>query len=117
MSQDTVNNYAQKKFEELRRKMQLDIQKPIVQKAIILTQEKIDEMSDVSEAQDIFNNNCNEAVIKANEIDRTFSFIEGLKLPPKLSLAIGLIISGHKTGNTQDLLKSIDAIREALNGE
>lgn len=114
---DTLNDIAQQRFEKLRTKLMLDVQKPILQHGITLTQETIDELSDVCSAKSIINSACDAAIKNTNEIDKTFDYINSLQLPPQLSLAIGLIISGHKTKNSQDLIKAIESISEVLNGE
>lgn len=112
---DDINNRAQEKFIKLRHKLKLDVQRPHIQNAITLTQEKLNEMDDVRHAQNIFEENCQEAVQDARFVDNTFNFIESLKLPKSYSLAIGLIISAHKTNNiNMDIEKAIEALKEEI---
>lgn len=98
-----LNETAQKRFNDLRSKLQLDIQKPIIEKAITLTQEKIDNMLDPDDARQTLAHAVGEASDAANIVDDTFTFIDSLRLPPELSLAIGLIISGNKTNKLLDI--------------
>lgn len=116
-NQNTVNDYAQKKFIELRHKLKLDVQKPLIQNALKLTQEHMDKMSDAQSAQVIFDSGTNDAREAARNVDNTFNFIDSLQLPPNLSLAIGLIISGHKTRNKEDIAKAVAALGEYTNGD
>lgn len=110
-----LNETAQKRFNDLRSKLQLDVQKPIIEKAITLTQEKIDKMADPDDARQTLAHYVGEAADAANIVDDTFAFIDSLKLPPELSLAIGLIISANKTNNKQDIANAVAALGRYCN--
>lgn len=43
-------------------------------------------------------------------VNNSFDFIESLKLPPQLGLAIGLIISANKTKDRLELIKVIEIL-------
>lgn len=111
MSQDIheipLNDKAQERFKALRHKLKLDLQKPIFKEVESATLKHIQEVADRpipssvlsihvgDEANQLFN----KAKQEVNFVDSSFQFIESLKLPNELSLAIGLIISGHRTNN------------------
>lgn len=122
MSQNILNDRAQQKFNELKTKMNLHIKGSIKDKVGDLTQEKLDKMLDYNhiltkEEIKITRKNpeLDEAINKADEIQETFGFIDSLNLPPQLSLAIGLIISAHKTNDNQDIAKAVVALGEYIN--
>lgn len=122
-SRNSINDRAQAKFAELKKKMKLDLQQPVIEKRPDLTQEKLDQMMDskhILTKQEIketrIDSNLNEAVVKAEEIDETFEYIDSLKLPSQLSLAIGYIISSYKTNNNDDIALAVAALGEYVNG-
>jgi len=121
MSQN-LNAIANNRFNEIRKKLKLDLQKPLINKGIELTQEKLDLMMDSKHTlqKDELklmdtDDELDSAVKEAEKIDETFEFIDSLSLPPKLSLAIALIISGNKTGNKQDFATAVAHLGEHLN--
>lgn len=123
MSQNILNDRAQQKFNELKTKMNLHVRESIKDKVGDLTQEKLDNMLNpkhtlTKDELKITRKvpELDEAINKVDEIQETFDFINSLNLPPQLSLAIGLIISGYKTKNEQDFAKAVLAIGEHING-
>lgn len=123
MTQDILNDKAQERFLELKKKMNLIIKDSIKDKVGDLTQEKLDKMMDYNHilTKDEIkitrkNPELDEAINEADKIQETFDFIDSLNLPPQLSLAIGLIISAHKTNNKQDIVNAVVALGEYING-
>lgn len=121
MSQN-LNDAAQKRFQELKTKMNLHVKEVVKDKVGDLTQEKLDKMMDYNHilTKDEIkitqkNPELDEAINKADEIQETFEFIDSLKLPSQLSLAIGLIISAHKTGNKGDIAQAVVTLGEYTN--
>lgn len=131
MEQDNstnLNDRAQKRFQALKKKFHLDqiasvlptdrqdqirnavTMKDSIDKVIKETEARITYSPDVSDGERWIANE------KAQFVENVFKFIETLNLPPQLSLAIGLIISAHKTGNKQDIARAIGALGEYLNG-
>lgn len=122
MSQN-LNDHAQAKFAELKKRMKLDLQQPVKEKRPDLTQEKLDQMMDSrhvltkEETKELVKDSeLNSAMSKAEEVDELFAYIDSLKLPTQLSLVIGLIISGHKTNNKKDIALAVAALGEYING-
>lgn len=116
-SKNSINDYAHEKFVELRSKLKLNVQKPILKETITLTQEQIDNMMGAQSASVVFDEGIKQATEAARNVDNVFNFIDSLNLHPQLSLAIGLIISGHRTENKEDIAKAIVALGEYCNGQ
>lgn len=108
------NLKAEEAFLRLRKKLKLDI---------VLAAAKRENVPvgliDKERVEDMLNNTYPKMVEGALfEVDKTFNFIDSLKLQPNLSLAIGLIISASKTNNKSELNKAIAAITKELeNGD
>lgn len=123
MTRDILNDKVQERFEILKRKMNLNIRETIKERPIELTQEKLDNMLNpkhilTKDELKLSNSvaGLSEAVDEADKVQEVFDFIETLELPPQLSLAIGLIISAHKTNDNQDIVKAVVALGEYING-
>lgn len=125
-----VNQRAQASFAKLKEKMKLDLSLPIINngleeaskgKAKPLDYEKLQRIATNSdpklekEYQTIEATPATEKFISEikevkNNIENIFEWIDSLELDPKLSLAIGLIVSYKNTKNTDDLRKAIEAL-------
>lgn len=117
---DKLNSRALNRFEEIKNKMKFNLGSSVVQdiskekntEPITLTQNKVDEM--MSQPINSYpENQRDQLVAVAGEVefvDNTFDFINSLELPINLAMAVGLIISGAKTKDRNDLEKAIVAI-------
>ena len=120
---DLLNERAMEKFNELKRRLQLNVQKDSMSKAFIAQQERIQELMDASfplSLDDIrrspqVQRHMEQAIIAADDIDKAFNYINSLEMSPNLSLAMGLIISASKTKDIEDLEKAMDAIKSEIN--
>lgn len=116
MTQHSLNEVAQERFEKLREKLKLDIIKRqdtfkrVIKDKDNLTEEEFAEF----QAHPITKQIDKEIEENRDLVDAAFDFIGSLNLPPNLSLAIGLIISAHKTKDNKNLQKAIDALLEDL---
>lgn len=121
MSLNSLNEIAQNRFDALRSRLKLDgiarveifkenLREEVKKIAPSLSDEDFDKLQMPLESRADF--------IRDNQVefvDNAFDFIENLKLSPRLSLAIGLIISGHKSGNKEELHRAIEAINGEIN--
>lgn len=123
-----VNQKAQITFNNLKRKMKLDLGFPLITEAIEegtghkveIDREKIEkllngEVKSIPELEQFKAEKIPKESYKKIEnindsVENIFEFIDSLELDPKLSLAIGLIISYKNTKNTEDLRKAIEAL-------
>lgn len=118
-----LNKRAQDSFNRLKTKLKLDLQAPLIEEGIKISEQKIQQMLDAPERiQNIeqleLNSSLNKAEKVAEFVDNSFSFIESLNLSPQLSLAIGLIISASKTRKCSELGQAVIAIQhESVNGD
>jgi hypothetical protein len=118
-----INNAAQIKFEELKKRMKLDLRDIATTNVIEnVIKENSTKNSLTEEDFNVLQNHpkviaSTENVVRTidNFVEESFAFIEKLKLPPNLALAVGLIISGNKTKDNEDLIKAIGAIQKEIN--
>lgn len=126
-----INQRAQKTFAELKQKMKLDMGLPLIEQAIFegsgkhikvdrqkiedLLEGKIDNIPELEPYQKQQRKDLpafKELDKVGESINNIFEWIDSLELDPKLSLAIGLIISYNNTKNYIDLAKAIGALKE-----
>lgn len=105
---DQFNINAKKRFEEIKQKLKVNLQKPILEKAtgIILDTEKLQKMlydPVFRPEKREFDEACHEAISVAKEVDVSLDFITSLNLPPELSIAMAYIISANKKKSIQEL--------------
>lgn len=125
-SKNSINDIAQKRFEELKKRFHLNQIAPVLpqhkQEQInneVTTKDSIDKVIKETEARIAYSPETSDAQAsitesKAKFVEDSFNFIESLNLPPQLSLAIGLIISGNKTDNIEDFLKAKNTLKEYI---
>lgn len=125
-----INQKAQLKFSELKRKMKLDLGIPIIEEAISegtgaeikIDREKVEallagKIDKIPELEQYIATNPPVNAFKnleniGQEVNNIFEWIDSLELDPKLSLAIGLIISYKNTKDNNDLMKAILALMD-----
>jgi hypothetical protein len=115
---DEINRRAQDKFSSLKTKLKLDLVKQSLHVAKNdVDLERLEKMFNEGKKEEVLKEvaeNLQVANSKMEFVDASFDFIESLQLPPKLSLAIGLIVSGHKSNNPEDYNNARIAIKEHL---
>jgi hypothetical protein len=113
---DDLNSRAQDSFNRIKQRMQLHLQYKQVKEAKNLMEEDFQKMQQSGRPIDsIPLENKLQEIAETNEfVDSTFDFIESLKLPNELSLAIALIVSGYKTNKTEDYRKAIDSLENYI---
>jgi len=113
---DDLNEKAKDSFARLKTKMKLDLQGKKINEAKVLLNEEFEQLQKTQKRVDTIPTlEKIDEITEANHfVDSAFDYIEKLKLPPKLSLAIGLIVSGNKTNNPEDYNNARIAIKEHL---
>lgn len=128
MPQKTLNDVAQDRFKELKKKFHLNQissvltrsdREQIVNEATM--KDSIDDVIKRTENKLTYDRNLHQSEIniaesRAKFVEDSFNFIESLELPTQLSLAIGLIISGHKTDNITDIGNAIQTLEDYIIG-
>lgn len=129
-----INQKAQLRFSELKRKMKLDLGIPFIEEAIEegtgakvkIDREKVEallngEIKTIPELDKYVIENPPVNAFKnleniGSKVENIFEWIDSLELDPKLSLAIGMIISYKNTNNLEDLQKAIATLYDCYNG-
>jgi hypothetical protein len=113
MTLNTLNEKAQEKFDKLKSRMKLDISakleanRRIMQEAVRLPEEDFREISEDPRVIEVENE-------LKKEVDLAFNYIDSLKLPPQLSLAVGYIVAFSRSNKTIELEIAIETLREFL---